>query len=509
MSTDPAPKALPRTCDVLVIGGGINGTGIARDAAGRGLDVVLCERDDLAAHTSSASTKLIHGGLRYLEHYEFTLVRKALEERTVLLSIAPHISWPLRFVLPHEPHLRPAWLIRTGLWLYDHLASRGGLPASRSIDLARDVAGEPLRPQFRRAFTYADAWVDDARLVVLNALDACERGATILTRTRVEALARAQDEFVATLAPAGGAPFALRARAVVNAAGPWAAGVAALAGHRAPGHGLTLVKGSHIVVPRLYAQQHAYIFQNIDRRIVFAIPYEHDYTLIGTTDVAYAGDPAAACADAAEIEYLCTVAGRYFARAITAGDVVHSYSGVRPLLAGEAQDAATLSRDYALELQTTGAPLLNVYGGKLTTFRRLAEEAVDRLAPLLGAARSSWTATAPLPGGDLGSGGYAGYLESLTARYPALPPALLARYARAYGTRTGVLLEGVARAGDLGGEVLPGLHAREIAYLRRHEWARTAEDILWRRSKLGLHLARGSAATLEAYLNAPTRAVAP
>lgn len=512
---DPAIDTTPPTCDLLVIGGGINGAGIARDAAGRGLHVVLCERDDLAAHTSSASTKLIHGGLRYLEHYEFALVRKALQERTVLLSIAPHISWPLRFVLPHEPHLRPALLIRAGLWLYDHLASRGGLPSTSVLNLRRADAGAPLKPQFKRGFCYSDGWVDDARLVVINALDARERGATVLTHTACTAIRRESDHFVATLQPIGGAARTVRARAIVNAAGPWAARVAGMASQANPRHGLKLVKGSHIVVPRLYEHPYAYIFQNVDRRIVFAIPYEERFTLIGTTDVDYTGDAASAVADSGEIQYLCDIASRYFVHPVRPTDVVHSYAGVRPLLAGESTNAnaASLSRDYALELEPGTPPLLNVFGGKLTTYRRLAEQAVDQLAPLLGAVSGPWTSAQPLPGGDLGAGGFDSFIARLYSQYPQLPRALLHRYARAYGSRTRCILNQARAPEDLGAQVLPGVYERELEYLIRYEWARSAEDILWRRSKLGLHLDADAALQLTRWLDARAqverRAAAP
>ncbi len=506
---EPSTDTAPPSCDLLVIGGGVNGAGIARDAAGRGLHVVLCEKDDLAAHTSSASTKLVHGGLRYLEHFEFSLVRKALQERAVLLRIAPHISWPLRFILPHEPHLRPALLIRAGLWLYDHLASRGGLPGTSLINLATSAAGKPLQPQFRRGFGYSDGWIDDARLVVLNALDAREHGASVLTRTACTALRREANHFVATLEPKGAPARTVRARAVVNAAGPWAAAMAALDAGEKPGHGLKLVKGSHIVVPRLYEHDAAYIFQNVDRRIVFAIPYEGHYTLIGTTDVEYSGDPAAASASEQEIQYLCAVASRYFTKPVLPADVIHTYSGVRPLLAGESPqaNAAALSRDYALELEPGTAPLLNVYGGKLTTYRRLAEEAVDRLAPLLGVVSGPWTAEAVLPGGDFGGGGFEAFVTQIGMLYPQLPRALLHRYARAYGARTRCILASARTSADLGAEVLPGLHERELEYLIHYEWARSAEDVLWRRSKLGLHLGPDAPAILAAWLSARAAAI--
>ena len=477
--------------DLLVVGGGINGAGIARDAAGRGLSVVLCEQDDLAAHTSSASTKLIHGGLRYLEHYEFGLVRKSLIEREVLLRAAPHIMWPLRFVMPHDPSMRPAWMIRLGVFLYDHLARRELLPGSQSIRLAGHPAGVPLKPRFARGFAYSDGWVDDARLVVLCAVDAAERGAVVRTRTRCEQARRDADGWQARLVDAAGATT-VRARALVNAAGPWAERFLRDAADRADTRALRLVKGSHIVVPRLYDHPMAYIFQSPDRRIVFAIPYERDFTLIGTTDVEHHGDPGAARISAQEIDYLCELANRYFVRQIDAGDVVHGFAGVRPLLDeggadGGAADPSAVTRDYALELDAQGAPLLTVWGGKITTFRRLAEEAVDLLAGALGRAAPAWTAQAALPGGDLG-GSFEAFCATLATRHPWLPAPMLRRMARAYGSRIERIVGGAHDLADLGEQIAPGLHAAEVRYLMQQEWARSADDILWRRSKLALHL---------------------
>ncbi|HET8727066.1 MAG TPA: glycerol-3-phosphate dehydrogenase, partial [Alphaproteobacteria bacterium] len=398
--------------DVLVIGGGVNGAGIARDAAGRGLSVLLCEQNDLASGTSSASTKLIHGGLRYLEHYEFRLVREALVEREVLLRAAPHIIRPLRFVLPHNRHMRPAWLIRLGLFLYDHLGGRELLPGSRTLDLRSDPAGAPLDPRFTRAFEYSDCWVDDARLVVLTAVDAGERGATILSRTRCAGACRENGLWRVRLASTdGGAKEGAKrgaedevwARSVVNAAGPWVVDVLDGKLGRDTRHAVRLVKGSHIVVPRLFEGPQAYLFQSADRRVVFAIPYEAAYTLIGTTDVEYSGDPAEAAIDGEEVAYLCGVASSYLARPVTPDRIVWSYSGVRPLRDDGAADAAALSRDYVLDLDAPAgeAPLLSVFGGKVTTFRRLAEQAVDLLQRPLGAAGAPWTAGTVLPGGDL------------------------------------------------------------------------------------------------------------
>ncbi len=489
------------SCDLLVVGGGVNGTGIARDAAGRGLRVVLCEQDDLAAHTSSASTKLIHGGLRYLEDFHFALVRKALKEREVLLAAAPHIMRPLHFVMPHAAHLRPAWMIRAGLFLYDHLARRAHLAGSSAIDLRTHIAGEPLKAGYRRGFVYSDGQVDDSRLVVLNAVDAAARGARVLTGTRCERLTAQDGAWLATLR-AGTAGRVVRARAVVNAAGPWVSRFVTEATPVRAGRQVRLVKGSHIVVPRLFAHRFAYIFQNEDRRIVFAIPYEHDFTLIGTTDVDYHGDPARVHIDLAETDYLCALANRYFRQQLGAADVVWSWSGVRPLLADEASDPMSVTRDYALELDRDPAPLLSVFGGKITTYRRLAEDAVSMLAVHLGRHAAPWTADAKLPGGDLPEGSFAVFLRTLERRYPWLPARLRLRCAHAYGTRLEQLLGGAAALGDLGREILPQLYERELEYLCREEFARSAEDILWRRSKLGLHLLGVDSGPLQRWLEA-------
>ena len=397
------PPAL--NVDLLVIGGGVNGTGIARDAVGRGLSVLLCEQDDLAQHTSSASTKLIHGGLRYLEYYEFGLVRKALKERELLLRAAPHIMWPLRFVMPHDPAMRPAILIRLGLFLYDHLAKRRFLPGSWSIDLTSHPAGKALSGRWHRGFEYSDGWVDDARLVTLNACDAAERGATILTRTRCVSARRERDGWQVELAPGDGSPcYSVHARSLINAAGPWVASVLKDTLAAQSSHTIRLVKGSHIVVPRLFDHPYAYIVQNPDRRIMFAIPYEQQFTLIGTTDIDYQGDRSSVAIDDSEIAYLCDMTNRYFKKQISASDIVRSYSGVRPLLHDDRSEAAAVTRDYWLELNTDGAPLVSVFGGKITTFRKLAEEAMDLLLPALGAdasTRRHWTGSTALPGGRL------------------------------------------------------------------------------------------------------------
>jgi glycerol-3-phosphate dehydrogenase len=484
----------PAACDVLVVGGGINGAGIARDLAGRGLRVVLCEQGDLAQATSSASTKLIHGGLRYLEHREFALVRKALAEREVLLRAAPHIMRPLRFVMPHDAGLRPAWLIRAGLFLYDHLARREVLPGSRAIDLRAHPAGAPLQARFARGFVYSDGWVDDARLVVLNALDAAARGAAVLTRTRCDDARRDAAGWTARLVDAAtGHARTLRARALVNAAGPWAAQFLASHAHVPGARALRLVKGSHVVVRRLFEHDHAYLFQNPDGRILFAIPYEGEFTLLGTTDVEHHGPAGEARIDASEIDYLCERASRYFARPVRPEDVVWTYSGVRPLLDDAAGDPAAVTRDYALDLDTAGAPLLTVWGGKITTFRRLAEDAAKGLCAPLGCSRGPWTRGAALPGGDLRGWidptgrpdeDFARFEQAARERYPQLPAPVLHRLARAYGSRLDQVL---GNGDDLGAEVAPGLFERELRYLRDREWARDAQDVLWRRTKLGLH----------------------
>lgn len=489
--------------DILVVGGGINGVGIARDAAGRGLSVLLCEQDDLGGHTSSASTKLIHGGLRYLEYYEFGLVRKALQEREVLLRAAPHIIRPLRFVMPYNARIRPAWLIRIGLFLYDHLGRRKLLPGSSGLDLRSSVFGQPLRSDLVKGFIYSDAWVDDARLVVLNAMDAVERGARVSTQTRLVAAKRFSDHWEATLQPTqGGPPLKVRARTLVNAAGPWAANLLRDCLNIEPKRNLLMAKGSHVVVPRLFDHDHAYILQNPDKRIIFAIPYERDFTLIGTTDVEFAGDPSRPEISADETQYLCAMANSYFTRQIAPSDVVWSYSGIRPLLDENAADLSAVTRDYLLEYEVASgrAPLLSVLGGKITTYRRLAEEALDMLAPTLGGVRPEWTAGAPLPGGDIINADFGAFLADLRRHYPWLPEFLLSRYARAYGTRIHRLLSGAQRLADLGKDFGDGLLEGEIDYLVKHEWARTAEDILWRRSKLGLRAGPQVTEQLEAAL---------
>jgi glycerol-3-phosphate dehydrogenase len=508
--TDDATSEADYHCDVLVVGGGINGVGIARDLAGRGWRVVLCEQEDLASHTSSASTKLIHGGLRYLEYGEFGLVRKALMERELLLRSAPHIMWPLRFVLPHDASMRPAWMIRLGLWFYDHLAPREFLPGCESVNLAKSPLGEPLKPGWSKGFVYSDGWVDDARLVALCAQDAAEQGAQILTRTRCVAVRAHAGGWRATLAhldpltQAERHRLTVQARVVVNAAGPWAEhmlrDVMAVPRHTGKGgdsqEKLRLVKGSHIIVPRIFTHDHAYIFQGQDKRIIFAIPYERDFTLIGTTDVEHQAAPGHVAIDPEEVVYLCRELSRYLRRPIGPGDVVWSYAGVRPLLDDASGKAAAVTRDYRLQSLTRPAPWLTVWGGKLTTFRLLSQEAADEVGKLLGDPRHHWTGDAVLPGGFLGdlieeSGNpmadFAEFQTRLRRRHPWMDLGLMRRWTRAYGGRTLRLLDGVSSRGDLGAEVAPDLYEAELFYLKRHEWAMTAEDVLWRRSKLGLH----------------------
>ena len=477
--------------DVLVIGGGVNGAGIARDAAGRGLSVFLCEQADLGSATSSASTKLIHGGLRYLEHYEFRLVREALIEREVLLRAAPHIIRPLRFVLPHEESMRPAWLIRAGLFLYDHLGGRKRLPGSTGVNLRHHPAGRPLDPRYTKGFEYSDCWVEDSRLVLLNAVDAEERGARIRTRTRFLGARRDGTLWRAELEPAeGGAAFPMRARALVNAAGPWVGDVLNRRIGTSARASVRLVKGSHIVVPRLFEGEHAYIFQNDDRRIVFAIPYEGAFTLIGTTDVDYTGDPAEVAITPDEVAYLCRAVSRYFASPVKPEQVVWTYSGVRPLYNDDTSDASAVTRDYVLELDAPArrAPLLSIFGGKIITYRRLAEQAVEKLCKALDHRAGPWTAGAPLPGGDIPEADLAGFLADLRRRHPWLPPGVARRYAHTYGTRVADLLDRARSLADLGRPLADGVYEAELRHAVTREFVRTADDFLWRRTKLGLHL---------------------
>jgi len=501
----------PRTgFDLAVIGGGINGAGIARDAAGRGWRVFLCEQDDLAQATSSSSTKLVHGGLRYLEYYEFRLVREALLEREVLWKIAPHIIWPLRFVLPHHSGLRPAWLLRLGLFLYDHLGGRKLLPPTRTLRLSRDVAGEPIQDRFGLAFEYSDCWVEDSRLVVLNAMDAVEKGAVVSTRTACVSASRNPEGWTLSLEDrAGGAPRRVQAKALINAAGPWVDRVlSGVLRTNLPAR-VRLVQGSHIVVRKLYDHDRCYIFQNADKRIFFAIPYERDFTLIGTTDHDWQGEPGAVTASPEEIEYLCRAANDYLKTPITANDVVWTYSGVRPLYDDGASAAQAATRDYVLKLDAPeGQPaVLSIFGGKITTYRKLAEAALEMIAPHLPqptGRKPGWTGGAALPGGDFPVDGVDALASRLQAEVRDLPRQTALRLVRAYGTRAFELIDGADRFDRLGPVFEPGhpadLTRAELRYLASREWARTAEDVVWRRSKLGLRMRPAEIANVQRVL---------
>ncbi len=496
-STSPSP-ALSEVYDVAVIGGGINGVGIAADASGRGLSVFLCEKDDLASHTSSASSKLIHGGLRYLEHHEFRLVREALAEREVLLAKAPHIVKPMRFVLPHRPHLRPAWMIRAGLFLYDHLGKREKLPGSRSVRFGADSA---LKPEITRGFEYSDCWVDDARLVVLNAMAAREKGAHIHTRTRCVNARRIKGLWHVHLEREDGTLFSVHAKALVNAAGPWVAKFIRDDLKLDSPYGIRLIQGSHLIVPRLYDGEQAHILQNEDQRIVFTIPYMDRFTIIGTTDREYTGNPNKVDITDAEADYILKVVNAHFKKQLSRDDVVHSYSGVRPLCNDESDNPSAITRDYTLSLTGSAeeAPMLSVFGGKLTTYRKLAESAMAQLRPFFSQMRESWTAKATLPGGESMTTPQA-LASELQAKAPWLPQAIAARWAITYGARSWRLLEGAQGLSDLGQAIGGGLYTREVDYLCEQEWATTAEDILWRRTKLGLFTTEAEQAELVTYL---------
>ena len=490
---------MENTHDLLIIGAGINGAGIARDAAGRGLSVLLCEQGDIAGATSSASSKMIHGGLRYLEHYEFRLVAEALAEREVMLRIAPHLARPLRIVMPHVPTLRPAWMIRLGLMFYDtlgRLRERTTLPASASIDLRQSPFGTALREDIVRGFAYSDVSDDDARLTLATVRSAADLGADIHTRTRcVEAWC--EGNLWRVILDRYGDRREVHARALVNAAGPWVAEVLngplakarpASAGGAGPRPGVQLIRGSHIVVPRLYEGAHGYLLQNDDKRVIFMLPFEEDYTLIGTTEIKESaiGTPQAS---AAEIDYLCRAVSRFWRRPLTPADVVWHYSGLRPLYDDGHRDPADITRDYTFLLDTgasDAAPLLSIFGGKLTTHRRLAEAALDKLAPWFPQMRTSWTATQPLPGGEFGD--FAALHDELCRRHPQLPADWLRRLARRHGSLTDTVLGAARTPADLGRDFGGGLYEREVEYFVEHEWACAPDDILWRRSKAGLHM---------------------
>jgi glycerol-3-phosphate dehydrogenase len=489
------------TYDLLVIGGGINGVGIARDAAGRGLSVLLVEKDDLGAHTSSASSKLIHGGLRYLELFEFRLVAESLAEREVLLRTAAHLVRPVRFIMPHVPELRPRWMIRIGLFLYDHLGRRTRLPGSHAVRLDRPPYSAGLKPEYRHGFIYSDCCVDDARLVVANARDARARGARIRTHTECIAAKREGGLWRAQLRGREGA-LEVAARAIVNAAGPWVKAVLNERLHQPSRDNVRLVRGSHIVVPRLYEGEHAFILQNDDRRVVFMIPYEERFTLVGTTDVPHDGDPSRPEASAAEVEYLCRAANRYLRRAVSPSEVLWRYAGVRPLYDDGSASPSAVTRDYVLRLDTDqgAAPVLSVFGGKITTYRRLAEHAIEKFAPWFPAMGPAWTADAPLPGATLPAGDVSRFLQRLEERHPQLPQPLLRALARRHGALAYDVLGNAAAVADLGAHFGAELYAREIDYLVEQEWAVSAEDVLWRRTKAGLGLDPGQREAVARYL---------
>ncbi len=493
----------PPVFDVAIIGGGVNGCGIARDAAGRGLSVFLCEQHDLAGGTSSASTKLIHGGLRYLEYYEFRLVHEALAEREVLLRAAPHIIYPMRFILPHHRGLRPAWLIRFGLFLYDHLGGRKLLPGTATVDLSADEAGAPLKGDYHKGFEYSDCWVFDSRLVVLNAMDAAEHGAEIHTRTACLGAKRENGLWTLSLKDGhSGERRQIRTRTLVNASGPWMDRTLATLEHQHSDGHLRLVKGSHIIVPRLFAHSRAYLFQNGDGRIIFAIPYENLFTLIGTTDVDFDGDPSDAVISREEIDYLCQAASEYFTTPVIPEMVVDSYSGVRPLFDDGKSEAKAATRDYALKMETAdgAAPLLLLYGGKITTYRKLAEAALDKLVPYLPEMGRPWTAGAFLPGGDFLPDRFTDELQRLMTACPLLGRDHATRLVRTYGTRAQAMTDRLKAPADLGHRFGADLYEFEVRYLQRHEWARTADDILRRRTHLGLVFSNGEKEALQAWL---------
>lgn len=488
--------------DMVVVGGGINGVGIARDAAGRGLKVLLCEQADLGGATSSASTKLIHGGLRYLEHYAFSMVRESLFEREVLLRAAPHLITPLRFLLPHDQGQRPVWMIRAGLLLYDHLSRRKLLPASSKVDLAADPLGGLMRRPRATAFEYSDCQVDDSRLVLINALDAAERGAEILPRTCCRAAQRKGDRWLVTLGGPDGAMRLVQARALVNVAGPWVNRFLSDAlSMPAQAHG-RLIKGSHLVVPRLYDDPRAMLLQNHDGRIVFVIPYQDRYSLIGTTEVEHPSDPEVQTISDQELEYLCRAVSLYLEGQVDPAEVVWSFSGLRPLFDDASENASAITRDYRLQLGTDGGrpPLLTIFGGKLTTYRRLAERSLAKLKPFLPAMDKPWTSSALLPGGDLGGLSREQYAAKLTAARPWLPVDTARRYAACYGSRAELILANAGSLAELGRHLGDGLNEAEVRYLVEHEWAATARDILWRRTKLGLHARAATVENLEMWL---------
>ena len=491
--------------DLIVVGGGINGAGIARDAAGRGLSVLLCEKDDLAQGTSSRSGKLVHGGLRYLEYYEFRLVREALIEREVLLNAAPHIIWPMRFVLPHSPDQRPVWMIRLGLFLYDHLGGRKKLPPTRSLDLTSAPEGKPIRSAYRKAFEYSDCWVDDARLVVLNALDLKKRGGTVRTRTPLSAAHRNADSWIVELAEgATGKALTARGKVIVNAAGPWVEDVLRSTGSNA-GNRVRLVKGSHIIMRKFWEGEQAYLLQNTDKRVIFVNPYEGDLCLIGTTDIPFDGAASEVRIAPDEVDYMHSVVNRYFKVDRKPADVVHAFSGVRPLYDDKAANPSAVTRDYVFDVDAPlgEAPMLSVFGGKITTYRKLAEHALEKLKPFFRDMGAAWTEKAVLPGGDMPGADFAAFLADMARRYPWLPAPVAAGYGRRYGTRAHDLLRGASSLADLGRLFGGTFYEREARFLIAQEWATTAEDILTRRTKHDLHLSAPERAGFEDWLMSP------
>lgn len=485
--------------DVIVIGGGINGAGIARDAAGRGLSVMLVEKGDLAEGTSSRSGKLIHGGLRYLEYYEFRLVREALIEREVLLKAAPHIVWPMRFVLPHSPEQRPAWLVQLGLFLYDHLGGRQKLPASRKINLRTEPEGVAIQDKYTKAFEYSDCWVDDARLVVLNAIAAKEQGAKILTRTEAVSARREGNQWQLVFKNEKGQGLNANAKALVNAAGPWVEDVINGVVGSNTLRRVRLVKGSHIIVPKFWEGPQAYLFQNTDKRVIFVNPYEVDKCLIGTTDIPYHGRPQDATIDESEITYLLNAVNRYTKKQLQRSDVLSSFSGVRPLYDDSADNPSAVTRDYVFDLEGI-PPLLSIFGGKITTYRKLAKHALQKLQPFFVDMKTDWTAQATLPGGDMKAADFESFLNGFKSSNPWLPAELSKHYARLYGTRAEQLIYGASSLADLGIQFAPNLYEAEIKYLRENEWAITAEDILQRRTKHGLHMSKEEIQNFEKWL---------
>ncbi|MEP1444382.1 MAG: glycerol-3-phosphate dehydrogenase [Hyphomicrobiales bacterium] len=476
--------------DLFVIGGGINGAGFARDAAGRGLKVVLCEKDDLAEGTSSRSGKLVHGGLRYLEYYEFRLVREALIEREVLMNAAPHIIWPLRFVLPHSPQDRPAWLVRLGLFLYDHLGGRKKLPATRTLNLHRDPEGAPIQDAFKRGFEYSDCWVDDARLVVLNALDAAQKGAEIITRSPCVSARREDGHWIVTTQNSlTGVQTDYKAKMLVNAAGPWVTDVITRVAGSNSSRNVRLVKGSHIVVPKFWEGPHSYLVQNHDKRVIFINSYEGDKALIGTTDIQYEGRAEDVSVDQEEIDYLIAAVNKYFKEKLSTEDVLEKFSGVRPLFDDGQGNPSAVTRDYVFDLdETAGAPILNIFGGKITTYRELAERGmakIDKFFPDMG---KDWTEKAPLPGGDMPNADFEVFREKVKTDYPWMPRNLREHYGRLYGTLVSKIVGEASNLEELGRHFGATLYEAEVRYLVKNEWAMTAEDILWRRTKHKLSL---------------------